>query len=160
MLITKIFTYLLVNTNNIHYVLVNLNIDKQWKHSGEIPAPSSQGHGFKPSFCRWHRIDKMPKICWLQKHSPNCRSLQTIFKIYKLVQILAISESRVVEHLPHHPKVTGSSPAVAASTGLIKCQNYIDFKNHSPNCWSLWTIFQYSKYNSWYKYWQTVKAEW
>jgi hypothetical protein len=29
----------------------------------------------------------------------------------------------VVEHMPHHPRVEGSSPAIAASRGREKCED-------------------------------------
>jgi hypothetical protein len=85
--------------------------------------------GSSPAVAAGSRLIKYQKYVDFKNHSPNCWSLQTIFKIHMLVQILAISDSTVVENLPHHPEVMGSSPAIASGTRLIKCQKYVDYKN-------------------------------
>ncbi len=37
-----------------------------------------------------------------------------------LAALLALGTSKVVEHLPHHPKVKGLSPATHVYTGIEK----------------------------------------
>ncbi len=113
--------------------------------------------GSSPAVAAGTALIKCQKYVHYKNHSPKNGSLQTIFKIHMLVQILANSDSTVVEHLPHHPKVMDSSPAVAAGTALIKCQKYVDYKNIHL---IVGHYKQYSKYISWYKYWQAVKAQW